>query len=84
MKILSNNAIKQISFHDALIKEMKFDLSSKVLIFTVSRAWIGFGDGQKIGACRIKISDCSTLTVRKYLSESESWIELNEKNCCAT
>lgn len=76
--ILRIEEIFKLSFPDARVIKSSMNVQNKIFVMDIDNAWLDEDSGKVLNNVRLHISKWKELIVKKYESESETWI--NEDN----
>lgn len=77
MRFLTKNEIKQLSFPDCIVEEMKFDIPEKIVKIKTNIGYLSGNGGVKLKNCELIIRDWHELNVSLYRVTTKRWEKLD-------
>jgi hypothetical protein len=77
MRLLTENEMKQLSFPDCIVEEMKFDIPQKIVKIKTDIGYLSSDGGVKLKNCELIIRDWSELKVSLYRAATKQWEKLD-------
>jgi hypothetical protein len=78
MKLLTKSDMQHLSFPDSIIKNMQFDIPSKIVKIKTDAGYLSKNDGIKVKNCELFVTDWDQLKISLYRAKTKQWEKLDE------